>query len=183
MVLGERNEWSGGALDAEAEGFAQFVVARERALQRTAVLLTGDWALAEDLVQTALAKTWPRWERISGRADPELYVRRVMVNTWATWWRRRWRGEQASAAVPEGPARSDVAAEVAVRMAVRDALGSLTRRQRAVLVLRVFDDLSEAQVAHLLGCAPGTVKSAMSRALAKLRADPRLAELMERKDR
>ena len=104
-----------------------------------------------------------------------------MVNTWATWWRRRWRGEQASAAVPEGPARGDVAAEVAMRMAMRDALGSLTRRQRAVLVLRVADDLSEAQVAQLLGCPLGTVKSAMSRALAKLREDPRLAELMERK--
>ena len=90
-------------MDAEPQGFAQFVVARQRALQRTAVLLTGDWALAEDLVQTALAKTWPRWERISGPDDPEVYVRRVMVNTWATWWRRRWRGEQASAAVPEGP--------------------------------------------------------------------------------
>ena len=167
----------------DAEGFAQFVMARERALQRTAVLLTGDWALAEDLVQTALAKTWPRWERISGRDDPEFYVRRVMVNTWATWWRRRWRREQASAEVPEGPARSDLAAEVAVRMAVQDALGSLTRRQQAVLVLRVFDDLPEAQVAHLLGCPPGTVKSAMSRALAKLREDPRLAELMERKGR
>lgn len=170
-------------MDAEAEGFAQFVTARERALQRTAVLLTGDWALAEDLVQTALAKTWPRWERISGRDDPELYVRRVMVNTWATWWRRRWRGEHASAAVPDGPARSDVAAEVAVRMAVRDALGSLTRRQRAVLVLRIADDLPEAQVAQLLGCPLGTVKSALSRALAKLREDPQLAELMERKVR
>jgi RNA polymerase sigma-70 factor (sigma-E family) len=145
-------------VSAEAEGFSQFVVARERALQRTAVLLTGDWALAEDLVQTALAKTWPRWERISGRDDPELYVRRVMVNTWATWWRRRWRGERASAAVPEGPAPGDVAADVAVR----DALGSLTRRQRAVLVLRVADDLSEAQVAQMLGCPPGTVKNAGS---------------------
>jgi RNA polymerase sigma-70 factor (sigma-E family) len=174
----------GGAVDGtRAEGFAQFVAARERALQRTAVLLTGDWALAEDLVQTALAKTWPRWERVSARDDPEFYVRQVMVNTWATWWRRRWRGEQASAAVPEGPARGDVATEVAVRMVVRDALGSLTRRQRAVLVLRVADDLSEAQVAHLLGCPPGTVKSAMSRALAKLREDPRLAELMQRKVR
>ena len=170
-------------MDAEPQGFAQFVVARQRALQRTAVLLTGDWALAEDLVQTALAKTWPRWERVSERDDPEFYVRRVMVNTWATWWRRRWRGEQASAAVPEGPEGSDVAAEVAVRMVVRDALGSLTRRQRAVLVLRVFDDLSEAQVAHLLGCPLGTVKSAMSRALAKLREDPRMAELLERKVR
>ena len=166
-----------------AEGFAQFVVARERALQRTAVLLTGDWALAEDLVQTALAKTWPRWERVSGRADPEFYVRRVMVNTWATWWRRRWRGEHAAAALPEDLAYGDVAGEVAERMAVRDALGSLPRRQRAVLVLRVFDDLSEAQVAHLLDCPLGTVKSAMSRALAKLRDDPRLAELIEQKVR
>lgn len=72
-------------MDAEAEGFSQFVEGRERALQRTAWLLTGDWALAEDLVQTALAKSWPRWERIRRRDDPELYVRRVMVNTWASW--------------------------------------------------------------------------------------------------
>jgi RNA polymerase sigma-70 factor (sigma-E family) len=170
-------------VDGEAEQFAQFIVARERALQRTAVLLTNDWALAEDLVQTALARAWPRWGRISQRDDPEFYVRRVMVNTWATWWRRKWRGERATAAVPEGPARGDVAADVAVRMAVRDALDSLTRRQRAVLVLRIFDDLSEAQVADLLGCPLGTVKSAMSRALARLRQDPRLAELMERKVR
>jgi RNA polymerase sigma-70 factor (sigma-E family) len=181
VVLDEQADLSGGAVDAEAEGFARFVVARERALQRTAVLLTGDWALAEDLVQTALARAWPRWERISQYDDPELYVRRVMVNTWATWWRRKWRGERASAAVPDGPALGDVAAEVAARLAVRDALGSLTRRQRAVLVLRVVDDLSEAQVADLLGCPQGTVKSALSRALAKLRQDPRLAELMERK--
>jgi len=88
-----------------------------------------------------------------------------------------------AAFMPDGPARSDVAAEVAVRMAVRDALGSLTRRQRAVLVLRIADDLPEAQVAQLLGCPLGTVKSALSRALAKLREDPQLAELMERKVR
>src|SRR5262249_866656 len=186
-MLGERNELPGGAVDAEAGGFAQFVVSRERALQRTAVLLTGDWALAEDLVQTTLAKTWPRWERISGGDDPELYVRRVMGNRWATWWRGRGGREQACADVPEGPAQSDVAARVAGGMAGRGARGggggggSVTRGQRAVLVLRVGDDLSEAQVAHLLGCPLGTVKSAMSRALAKLREDPRLAELLERK--
>jgi DNA-directed RNA polymerase specialized sigma24 family protein len=68
-------------VDAEVEGFAQFVVARERALQRTAWLLTGDWALAEDLVQTALVRSWPRWERIRRCDDPEIYVRRAMVNT------------------------------------------------------------------------------------------------------
>ena len=129
-------------MNAEVEGFAQFVMARERALQRTAWLLTGDWALAEDLVQTALARSWPRWERIRRRDDPEIYVRRVMVNTWATWSRRRWRRERASEAVLDSPAPGDVAAEVAVRMAVRSALGSLTGRQRAVLVLL---DLTEME--------------------------------------
>jgi RNA polymerase sigma-70 factor (sigma-E family) len=170
-------------VNAEPDGFAQFVEARERALQRTAWLLTGDWALAEDLVQTALVKSWPRWERIRRRDDPEIYVRRVMVNTWATWRRRRWRGEHASEAVPDSTAAGDVAAEVAVRMAVRSALATLTQRQRAVLVLRVFDDLSEAQTAKVLGCAIGTVKSTASHALAKLRDDPRIAELMQREAR
>jgi RNA polymerase sigma-70 factor (sigma-E family) len=170
-------------VDAEVEQFAEFVEARQRALQRTAWLLTGDWALAEDLVQTALARSWPRWERIRRRDDPEIYVRRVMVNTWSTWSRRRWRGERASAAVPDRPAPGDVAAEPAARMAVRSALDSLTHRQRAVVVLRVFDDLSEAQVAQVLNCAVGTVKSTMARSLAKLREDPRLAELMEREAR
>jgi len=164
----------------EPDGFAEFVAGREHALQRTAWLLTGDWAMAEDLVQAALARSWPRWERITHRDDPEIYVRRVMVNTWATWWRRRWRGERLLAMVPDRPMAGDMAAEAAVRLVVRDALGRLTRRQRAVLVLRVFDDLSEAQVAQVLGCAVGTVKSTTARALARLRDDPRLAALAGR---
>ena len=167
-------------MSAEAEGFAQFVEARRRALLRTAWLLTGDWALAEDLVQTALVRSWPRWERIWRRGDPEMYVRRVMVNTWAGWRRRRWRAEQPSGAVPDSPAAGDLAAEAALRVAVRGALGSLSDRQRAVLVLRVFDDLSEAQVAEVLGCAVGTVKSTLAHAVARLREDPRLAGLMDR---
>jgi RNA polymerase sigma-70 factor (sigma-E family) len=170
-------------VDAEVEGFAQFIEARQRALQRTAWLLTGDRALAEDLVQTALVRSWPRWERIRRRDDPEIYVRRVMVNTWATWVRRRWRHERPVWAVPDSRAPGDVAGEVTVRMVVRSALGSLPNRQRAVLVLRVFDDLSEAQVAQVLGCRVGTVKSTMARALARLREDPRMAELMEREVR
>lgn len=101
----------------------------------------------------------------------------------STWSRRRWRGERASAAVPDSPAPGDLAGELAARMAVRSALGSLTHRQRAVLVLRVFDDLPEAQVAQVMNCAVGTVKSTMARALAKLREDPRLAELMEQEAR
>jgi RNA polymerase sigma-70 factor (sigma-E family) len=164
-------------VDVEPEGFAQFVEARERALQRTAWLLTGDWGLAEDLVQTALVRSWPRWERIRRRDNPEIYVRRVMINTWTTWQRRKWRGEHASPAVPDTPALGDLATEVATRVAVRQALDALTDRQRAVLVLRVFDDLSEAQVAQVLDCAVGTVKSTLSQALAKLRSDPRLAGL------
>jgi RNA polymerase sigma-70 factor (sigma-E family) len=174
---------TGDALNAEVEGFVQFVEVRRRGLLRTAWLLTGDWALAEDLVQTALARSWPRWERIRRRDEPEFYVRRVMVNTWASWSRRRWRGEQPSATVPDGQAPGDLAAEVSVRLAVRAALGSLTARQRAVLVLRVFDDLSEAQVAKMLGCSVGTVKSTMARAVARLREDPRLAELLDREAR
>jgi RNA polymerase sigma-70 factor (sigma-E family) len=165
---------------ADADGFAEFVVARERALQRTAWLLTGDWALAEDLVQTALARSWPRWERIRRRDNPEVYVRRVLVNTWLTWNRRKWRREQVSESVPDGPGPWDHAAEIAVRLAVREALSSLTDRQRAVLVMRVFDDMSEADVAQALNVATGTVKSTAAQALAKLRKDPRLADLMDR---
>ncbi|HWF81385.1 MAG TPA: SigE family RNA polymerase sigma factor [Streptosporangiaceae bacterium] len=170
-------------MDPKAGEFAAFVELRQRALQRTAWLLTGDRAMAEDLVQTALARTWPHWERIKRRDDPEVYVRRVIVNTWSTWRRRRWRREEAVELVPDSAAPGDVAAEVAVRVAVRSALGALTDRQRAVVVLRVFDDLSEVQVAQVLGCAVGTVKSTMSAALAKLRADSRLADLMERQAR
>lgn len=165
-------------MDAGESGFAQFVEARERALQRTAWLLTGDWALAEDLVQTALVRAWPRWERILRRDDPEIYVRRIMLNTWSTWYRRKWRGEKPAGAMPDSAAAGDMAAEVAVRLAVRQALRSLPRRQRAVLVLRIYDDLSEAQVAEVLGCTVGTVKSTMSRALAKLRGDPQISGLM-----
>jgi RNA polymerase sigma-70 factor (sigma-E family) len=170
-------------VNAEGEGFAQFVAARQHALQRTAWLLTGDWALAEDLVQTALARSWPRWERIRRRDEPEIYVRRVLVNTWTSWNRRRWRGEHPTGAVPDREATGDLASEVTARLALLSALGSLTARQRAVLALRVFDDLSETQVAQVLGCAVGTVKSTTAKAVARLREDPRLADLMERKGR
>jgi RNA polymerase sigma-70 factor (sigma-E family) len=168
------------AASAEATGFAEFVVSRERALQRTAWLLTGDWALAQDLVQTALVRSWPRWERIRRRENPEIYVRKVMVNTWLTWTRRKWRGEQAFAYVPDDVAPGDLATETAIRVAVKQALKRLTQRQRAVLVMRVFDDMSEADVARALSLAVGTVKSTTAQALARLRQDPQLAGLMDR---
>lgn len=170
-------------MDAGSSEFADFVTARGTALQRTAWLLTGDWGLAQDLVQASLARVWPRWERILRRDDPEIYVRRVMMNTWLTWRRRRWVAEHPSRDVLDSPAPGDLAAEVAARLATHQLLAGLTDRQRSVVVLRVFDDLSEAQVAQVLDCAVGTVKSTLSQALARLREDPRLIDLMERENR
>jgi RNA polymerase sigma-70 factor (sigma-E family) len=152
--------------------FEDFVAARGAALQRTAALLTGDWVLAEDLLQTALARAYPRWERIR-RDDPEAYVRKVLVNTWSSWWRRKWRGERPTADLPESAATDDFGA-VDRRHAVQRALAGLPPRQRAVVVLRFHEDLTEAQTAHLLGVSVGTVKSQTSKALAKLRADSAL---------
>jgi RNA polymerase sigma-70 factor (sigma-E family) len=166
-------------VNADAEAFAHFIEAREQALQRTAWLLTSDWALAQDLVQTALARSWPYWGRIKRGDDPEIYVRRVMVNTWITWRRRRWTAEQPSAMVTDRAAPGDLAGEVATRLALSEILATLTKRQRAIVVLRLFDDLSDAQVAQILGCATGTVRATLSQALARLRTHPQLADLIE----
>ena len=146
--------------------FAAFVVGRGPALQRTAYLLTGDWALAEDLLQTALTKAWFAWGRIEG--DPEPYVRRVLVNTFASAWRRKWNGERPTDELPESPG-DDFATASTHRHDLWDALGRLPRKQRAVVVLRFFEDLSEAETASVMGVSVGTVKSTTSRALAKLR--------------
>ena len=162
----------------EPEGFREFVATRSRALLRTAWLLTGDWALAQDLVQTALAKSWPAWGRIQRSDEPEVYVRKVLVTTYATWWRRRWRGETPHEVLPEHPADGDAFDEADRRAVVASALAGLTRGQRAVIVLRYFDDLTEAQTAAALGCSVGTVKSQHSRALAVLRTSEPLAELV-----
>lgn len=135
-------------------------------LVRTAYLLTGDRDLAEDLLQTALTKAWFAWHRLD--APPEPYVRGVLANTYVTWWRRRWRAEPAEqpAAVADDAPGSAVAGELWA------ALDRLTRRQRAVVVLRYFDELSEAATADLLGCSAGTVRSLTTRALARLQVDP-----------
>jgi RNA polymerase sigma-70 factor (sigma-E family) len=153
-------------------GFTEFVRARGGALYRTAYLLTGDWALAEDLLQTALAKSYPRWDRITA-ADPEGYVRAVVANTYATWWRRRWRGEVPHDELPESVA-DDRWGNVDARGALRDAMDRLPRRMRAVVVLRFHEDMTEAAVAAALGISVGTVKSQTAKALAKLRADTAL---------
>ena len=154
-------------------GFDDFVVMRSPRLLRTAYLLTHDWALAEDLVQTALARAWEAWHRIEG--DPEPYVRRIIVNSYASWWRRRWTGELPTGVLPERAHPADAHGGVDERDRLWRALRQLPRRQRAVLVLRYFEDMSEVEIADALGCSLGTVKSQASRALAKLRLDENLA--------
>jgi RNA polymerase sigma-70 factor (sigma-E family) len=159
----------------EAE-FRDFVVGRTPALLGTAYLLTGDRASAEDLLQASLTKVWAAWRRVSAADSPEAYVRRVMANTYAAWWRRRWHGERPTEVLPEPGGGYDATAAVDDRDALWRALGTLPRKQRTVLVLRYFEDLSEAETAKALGVSVGTVKSQASRALAKLRADARLGE-------
>jgi RNA polymerase sigma-70 factor (sigma-E family) len=151
--------------------FDTFVVGRTDRLLRTAYLLTRDHALAEDLLQTALTKAWTAWRRIEG--DPEPYVRKVLVNTYASWWRRRWTGERPTEQLPERSGASAID-DHAERRDLWSALGRLPRRQQAAVVLRYYEGLSELETAELMGCSVGTVKSSTSRALARLRIDPAL---------
>jgi RNA polymerase sigma-70 factor (sigma-E family) len=144
---------------AEPAGFREYVTARQNALLRAAWLLTGDWFAAEDLVQVAMAKVWPRWEALQAAGDPDAYVRRVVVTTFLTWWRRRWHRELPTAALPDPPAPDHELAGVELRDALARLLPALTARERAVLVLRYYDDLTEAQAATALGWSLGTVKS------------------------
>jgi RNA polymerase sigma-70 factor (sigma-E family) len=148
--------------------FDEFVAARSDALVRAAWLLTGDWHRAEDLLQTALAKAYLRWDRIADGND-EAYVRRVLVTTYATWWRRRWRGERPTADLPV-VAQSSPAEDVELRRVLVQALAGLPRGQRAAVVLRYYCDLSETEAAEALGCSVGTVKSQCAKGLARLRS-------------
>ena len=156
--------------------FDEFVAARSTALWRSAYLLTGDSHKAEDLLQAALVKTWRRWDRIERHDSAEAYVRRALVTTYTDWWRRRWRGEVPTAELPDGPGGPDEAARADVRRDVLTALAGLTPGQRAVIVLRWFDDLTEQQTADVLGVSVGTVKSQASRAMAALRSSPALTD-------
>jgi RNA polymerase sigma-70 factor (sigma-E family) len=160
-------------------GFEEFVVARTAALSRTAYLLAGDHQLAEDLLQVALARLATRWAGVRDGA-PEAYVRRVMVNELTSWWRRRRYHERPSPALPEHEAPDDLASAVVRRIVVGRALACLPAEQRAVLVLRFYEDLSEAETASIMGCALGTVKSRTYAALARLRiVAPELIEFSE----
>lgn len=153
-------------LDAE---FAAFVHRRARHHLRTAVLLTGDWHAAEDLVQTCLVKLYRVWHRLDTGVDPDGYLRRMLINTRRSWWRVGWRREAPVASIPDCAGEADGQDRHAVAETVRQALGALPARQRAALVLRYFEDLPEAQVADLLGCSVGTVKTHTHRGIRRLR--------------
>jgi RNA polymerase sigma-70 factor (sigma-E family) len=154
------------------DGFDSFVVQRYDRLRHSAFLLTGDLATAEDVVQTALAKAWVAWGRI--KTNPDSYVYRIVVNTHISWWRRKWRDELPSRDVPEHPDPHDFTTEVVRRQALLAAIGGLSRRQRVIVVLHYFEQLTLAQCAEVLGCSLGTVKTQLSRALKRLRVDPEI---------
>jgi RNA polymerase sigma-70 factor (sigma-E family) len=158
------------------ERFDAFVVARGGALWRSAWLLTGDRFLAEDLVQTALAKAWPKWKGIQDEGRFEAYVRRTLFTTYVAWWRRKWNGERPTEQPPEHPSPN---IEPELGRDLMAALAALPRMQRAVVVCRWFEDLTEGQTADRLGISVGTVKSHGSRALAALRTSPRLREQID----
>lgn len=154
-------------------GFDEFVVARSSRLLVVAFLLTRDHGRAEDLLQTALAKAWLAWPKVQ---DPDAYVRKILVNTYSSWWRRRWNDEQPTDALPDTPVRSAHDLDGGASHDLWAALSRVPRRQPAVLVLRFFEDLSEAETARVLECSVGTVKSQTSKGLAKLRGDRALSD-------
>jgi RNA polymerase sigma-70 factor (sigma-E family) len=151
-------------------GFRDYVATRSRALLRTAYLLTGNVADAEDLVQAALAKTYLAWDRIEDRGALDGYVRRAIVNTHISWWRRRRVEEYPTDEIPD-QAVADHAGTSDLQDSMRRAVDRLPQRMRAAVVLRYYEDMTEAEVADVLGVSLGTVKSTVSRAVAKLRDD------------
>jgi len=150
--------------------FREYVSTRSRALLRTAYLLTGNVADAEDLVQAALAKTYLAWDRIEDRGAIDGYVRRAIVNTHISWWRRRRVEEYPTDEIPD-QAIADHAGNSDLQESMRRAVDRLPQRMRAAVMLRYYEDMTEAEVAEALGVSLGTVKSTVSRAMAKLRDD------------
>jgi RNA polymerase sigma-70 factor (sigma-E family) len=154
----------------EDPGFRDYVTTRSGSLLRSAYLLTGNRADAEDLVQAALAKTYLAWDRIEDRRALDGYVRRAMINTHISWWRRRRLEEYPTDELPDQVV-ADHASASDLAETLRRAVDRLPQRMRAAVVLRYFEDMTEAEVADALGVSLGTVKSTVSRAVAKLRID------------
>ena len=155
--------------------FRDYVLARGTTLLRMAIILTGNRADAEDLVQAALAKTYLAWDKINDHAALDAYVRRAMVNTHISWWRRRKLEEFPTDELPDQVV-ADHARESDMAEVVRRALDRLPQRMRAAVMLRYFEDMTEPEIAATLGISLGTVKSTVSRAVARLRIDAELGE-------
>jgi RNA polymerase sigma-70 factor (sigma-E family) len=162
--------------EAHVDEFDSFVRARTPALLRSAYLLTGDQHLAEDLVQSALARTHQSWRRLHDAGNAEAYTRKTMYHLQVSWWRRGRVAESLTGEPPEprprggGSGAGEHATGSVTRITLRAALQKLTSRQQAVLVLRFFEDRTEAEAAEMLGVSVGTVKSQTAKALARLRA-------------
>lgn len=151
--------------------FTEFVAARSASLFRTAYLMVGEHDLAQDLVQEALTKTYVAWPRIRDVSKAEAYTRRAITTTYISWWRRKaWSAERPRDDVPDRPGnRPEHGNEVVDRAWLWAELQHLPPRQRAAIVLRYYEDLSEAQTAEVMECAVGTVKSQVSQGLRRLR--------------
>jgi RNA polymerase sigma-70 factor (sigma-E family) len=161
------------AASIDDPAFRDYVRSRSRSLLRTAYLLTGNVADAEDLVQSALAKTYLAWDRIEDRGALDGYVRRAIVNTHISWWRRRRLEEYPTDEIPE-QAVVDHSVSSDMQESLRRAIDRLPQRMRAAVMLRYYEDMTESEVAEVLGVSLGTVKSTVSRAVAKLRIDAEL---------
>lgn len=163
----------GAGPGSDDPGFRDYVTARSRSLLRSAYLLTGNRADAEDLVQAALAKTYLAWDRIEDRRALDGYVRRAMINTHISWWRRRRVEEYPTDELPDQVV-ADHSGSSELEDTLRRAVDRLPQRMRAAVTLRYFEDMTEAEIADALGVSLGTVKSTVSRAVAKLRVDAEL---------
>jgi RNA polymerase sigma-70 factor (sigma-E family) len=154
--------------------FAEYVRARSQALLRAAQAMTGNRADAEDLLQATLVKAYQSWDRIDDPAALDTYVRRVMVNTHISGWRRRRVDEYPTDELPDSPSGEDATEESDLHDVVQRAIDRLPRQMRAAVMLRYYDDMTEPEVAAALGISVGTVKSTVARAVAKLRKDAEL---------
>lgn len=157
-----------GVTVGRPQEFREFAMQRASPLHQSAYLLCGDWHLAHDLVQETLVKAYRHWPRVRQADNPEAYVRRILINEVRERWRRRERSEPVARFTVE-PTVPDAADDIARRDRVLQALLELPLQQRATVVLRYLEGLSQAETAELLGCSEGTVKSQTSRALATLR--------------
>lgn len=155
--------------DAAQADFASWMAARQGRLLRTAYLLTGDVHAAEDLVQTALAKLYLAWDRVSDAPSIDAYARKIMVNEHTSMWRRLWRHREVVTDTSDHEVPVSAEEYDGVGTALWTAVRALPERQRAVVVLRYYEQLSERETADALGVSVGTVKSQASRALATLR--------------